>query len=94
MHLFSYSKEALIGVSGSDAGSWWFNPATGKVEWRPGWEVERFNDLQAAVSALDLVARIKSPEVVDSIGSELGRFVHSEMSTYLNEAMPGEARTQ
>ncbi len=89
MGLLIYSKEALFGVSGSDAGGWYFNPATGKLEWHPGWEVERFNDLQAAVSALNGVARIKNPTILDSVGSELGRFVHAEMSTYLNEAMPG-----
>lgn len=96
MGLLIYSNEALFGfgAEGSDAGHWRFNPVTGKLEWVPGWEVERFSDLLAAVSGLEEVVRIKNPRVFDSIGADLGRFVHEELTTYLKESMSDLKRSQ
>ena len=87
MGVLVYDRNALflIGV-GSDAGGWRFNPVTGKWERVPGWEIERLSDLLSVVSVLDEVTKFKNPRLIDKVGTELGMFVHEELTAYLEEA--------
>jgi hypothetical protein len=83
-----FDRETLtIGMIGSDAGYWTYDPATGKLIWHPGWEVERFVDLVSAIDALHIASRFKEKGLGEEVARPLAAFVQEQLS-----ALPMGAR--
>jgi hypothetical protein len=90
VNILIYHSNALIMVGGdNDAPGMKFVPGKGWVP-VPGWEVSRLSDLQSAVTVLNEVARFKNPRLIDSVGTQMGAFVHEELTAYLGDAGLGE----
>ncbi|MCW2497707.1 hypothetical protein [Jatrophihabitans sp.] len=74
-------RYVIIGQIGSDAGYWSFE--NGHLVHHEGWGVDSIREVQAALSLISEVAKLRTPGLAEKVTAVLDEFVGAELAEHV-----------
>ena len=80
-------RYVIFGQIGSDAGYWTYE--NGHLVHHEGWGIDSIREVQAALSLISEVSKLRTPGLAEKVTAVLDEFVAAELSEHVS----GEGRT-